>query len=125
MDRVTVLPHRPLDAFLGVIAAADVVLDTWPFGAGNTNYQTFAMGVPVVTLPGRWIRGRGTLAHYVHMGFSDCVAATPEEYVEIAVCLGTDQNFAVVLYTEARAHTVLEDDTCVSALAEFLESVAP
>ncbi len=127
MDRVTVLPHRPLDAFLGVIAAADVVLDSWPFGAGNTNYQTFAMGVPVVTLPGRWIRGRGTLAHYTHMGFSDCVAATPEEYVEIAVCLGTDAEFRsrIAELIETRAHTVLEDDTCVRALAEFLESVAP
>ena len=85
------------------------------------------MGVPVVTLPGRWIRGRGTLAHYVHMGFSDCVAATPEEYVEIAVRLGTDAEFhsRIAELIETRAHTVLEDDTCVRALAEFLESVAP
>ncbi|PPR65004.1 MAG: hypothetical protein CFH10_00071, partial [Alphaproteobacteria bacterium MarineAlpha4_Bin2] len=52
MSRVTVLSRRTLDEFLGIIASSDVVLDTWPFGAGNTNYQTFAMGVPVVTLPG-------------------------------------------------------------------------
>ena len=126
MDRVVVLPLRPLDAFLGVIAVADVVLDTWPFGAGNTNYQTFAMGVPVVTLPGRWIRGRGTLAHYTHMGIEDCIAASPEAYVEIAVRLGTEHDFRnrVAGLIEARSDAVLEDDVCVRALAAFLEDAA-
>lgn len=126
MDRVVVLAQRPLDGFIGVIAVADAVLDTWPFGAGNTNYQTFAMGVPVVTLPGRWIRGRGTLAHYRHMGIDDCVAATPAEYVDIAVRLGTDPAWRadIARRIRERSDAVLEDDVCVRAFADFLESVA-
>lgn len=125
MDRVVVLPRRPLDGFIAVIAAADVVLDTWPFGAGNTNYQTFAMGVPVVTLPGRWIRGRGTLAHYRHMEIEDCIAASPEAYVDIAVRLGTDRPWREMIAERIRERSdaVLEDDGCVRAFADFLESV--
>ena len=110
-----------------MLAVADVVLDTWPFGAGNTNYQTFAMGVPVVTLPGQWIRGRGTLAHYQHMGIEGCIAESPEEYVEIAVRLGTDPNFRKNISRKIcdNAAAVLEDEVCVRSLARFLEEVAP
>ncbi len=127
MARVVVLPQRSLDAFVAVIATADVVLDTWPFGGGNTNYQTFAMGVPVVTLPGRWLRGRGTLAHYRHMGFDDCVAATSSEYVDIAVRLGTDKPYRdeISRRIDARSGTVLEDEVCIASFVNFLEGVAP
>ena len=127
LERVHVLSQRSLAEFLGVLAVADVVLDTWPFGAGNTNYQTFAMGVPVVTLPGQWIRGRGTLAHYQHMGIEGCIAESPEEYVEIAVRLGTDPNFRKNISRKIcdNAAAVLEDEVCVRSLARFLEEVAP
>ena len=127
MGRVVVLPQRSLEEFVGVIAIADVVLDTWPFGAGNTNYQTFSMGIPVVTLAGDWIRGRGTLAHYTHMGFDDCVAGDVEDYVEIAVRLGTDAAFRARIadLIAERSGAVLEDEVCVASFAEFLENVAP
>lgn len=127
MNRVRVLSQRSLDSFLGVLAVADVVLDTWPFGAGNTNYQTFAMGVPVVTLPGRWIRGRGTLAHYRHMEIEGCIAATPSEYTDIAVRLATDRDFRtkIVDLIKERSDAVLEDEVSMRAFAAFLEEIAP
>ncbi|MED5358615.1 MAG: glycosyltransferase, partial [Pseudomonadota bacterium] len=114
-----------LQTFVDTIALSDVVLDTWPFGAGNTNYQTFAMGVPVVTLPGRWIRGRGTLAHYTHMGIDDCVAQSPAEFVEIAHRLGTDHAYRkeIAAQIEARSDAVLEDEVCADAFAKFLAEV--
>ena len=124
-ERVVVLPQVPLQTFIDTIAASDVVLDTWPFGAGNTNYQSFAMGLPVVTLPGRWIRGRGTLAHYQHMGISDCIAESPDNYVEIAIRLGTDRRYRkkVADQIEARSGAVLEDEVCTAAFAEFFLSL--
>src|SRR3546814_18884378 len=67
MDRLVVLPRMRLNGFLTVLALADVVLDTWTFGGGNKSYLYFAMGVPVVTLPGRFMRGRTSLVHYRHM----------------------------------------------------------
>ena len=124
-ERVLVLPRVSLQTFVDTIALSDVVLDTWPFGAGNTNYQTFAIGVPVVTLPGRWIRGRGTLAHYTHMGIDDCVAQSPAEFVEIAHRLGTDHAFRkeIAAQIEARSDAVLEDEVCANAFAKFLAEV--
>ncbi len=122
LRRVRFLPRVPLGRFLAIVTAADVLLDTWPFGGGNTSYQGFAAGVPIVTLPGRYLRGRGTLAHYRHMGFSDCVAETPAAYVDIAVRLGSVSAFhARISGLIAERSGVLFDDIRVGAdLARFL-----
>jgi predicted O-linked N-acetylglucosamine transferase (SPINDLY family) len=93
IDRVFVLPRVSVPNFLSILTSADVLLDTWPFGGGNTSYQGFAAHRPIVTLPDRFLRGRGTLALYRHMGISECIAQTPEEYVKIAVRLGTDPEY--------------------------------
>ena len=124
--RVTVLDYMEFDGFLAVLANADVVLDTWPFGAGNTNYQTFSMGVPVVTLPGRYLRGRGTLAHYQHMGFEDCIADTSEDYADIAVRLGTDAEWrrAIGQKIQTRADAVLDDAVAARAFVDFMGSIS-
>jgi len=126
MDRVHILPRVPFERFLEIVVLADVLLDTWPFGSGNTSYQGFAAGKPNVTLPGKFLRGRGVLAHYRHMGFMDCVADTPESYVEIAVRLGTDTAFRSRISDLIRERSpVLFDDTrVVDDLARFLIEVA-
>jgi len=81
-DRVIVLPRRSADDYRRLIAGADVVLDTPHYSGGaNTNYDCFVAGVPVVTLPGEFHRGRFTAACYEMMGISGCTAHTAEEYV--------------------------------------------
>ena len=55
--------------------------------------QALAMGTPVVTLPGDYLRGRLGLAIYRHLGVMDCVAGDAEEFADIAVRLGTEPAF--------------------------------
>jgi predicted O-linked N-acetylglucosamine transferase (SPINDLY family) len=114
-----------VERFLGIVAAADVLLDTWPFGGGNTSYQGFAAGVPIATLPGKYLRGRGTLALYRHMGFVDCVADTPERYVDVAVRLGTDPEFhrRMSALIRERSHVLFDDERVGRDLARFLLEV--
>jgi predicted O-linked N-acetylglucosamine transferase (SPINDLY family) len=96
------------------------MLDTIHFGGGNTSYEAFALGVPIVTLPSPFLRGRITYAQYKMMGIEDPIAATPEEYVTKAVKLGTDPEArqaaselilaaSDVLYENAQAVRGLED----------------
>ncbi len=92
-DRVRFLPQQAQDDFLHLQAVADVLLDTDPFGGGNTSYEAFAVGAPVVTRPGPMLRGRLTSAFYRQMGVLDCVATTRREYVDIALRLGTDPSW--------------------------------
>ncbi len=123
--RVRFLPRVTVDRFLETMASADVLLDTWPFGSGNTSYQGFAAGIPIVTFPGKYLRGRGTLAHYRHMGFTDCVADTPESYVDIAVRLGTDSEFhrRISAMIRERCHVLFDDERVGADLVRFLLEV--
>jgi len=125
-DRVLFLPRVAVARFLAVMSSADVLLDTWPFGGGNTSYQGFAAGLPIVTLPGDSLRGRGTLAHYRHMGLSDCIAGSPENYVDIAVRLGTDPVARAMACADIRerADALFEDTRAGQAFAEFLSEVS-
>ncbi len=121
-DRVLFLPRVSVERFLEVVASADILLDTWPFGGGNTSYQGFAAGLPIVTLPGDSLRGRGTLAHYRHMDLSDCIAGSPENYVDIAVRLGTDPVARAMVCADIRdrADVLFNDARAGRAFAEFL-----
>ena len=125
LGRVRRMPRVPFANFLAIVASADVLLDTWPFGGGNTSYQGFAAGVPIVTLPGKFLRGRGSLAHYRHMGFDDCVADSPESYVDIAVRLGTDPDFhgRIAALICERSHVLFDDERVCRDLARFLLEV--
>ncbi|MEW5944437.1 MAG: hypothetical protein AB1710_11420, partial [Pseudomonadota bacterium] len=63
------------------------------FGGGNTAYEALAVGAPIVTWPGAYMRGRVTYACYRKMGVMNCVADSPDQYAELAVRLGCDRSF--------------------------------
>jgi predicted O-linked N-acetylglucosamine transferase (SPINDLY family) len=120
-DRVRFLPRRGYDDFLALTAACDVMLDPIHFGGGNTTYEALAFGVPVVTLPSRFLRGRISTALYDQMGVADCVAKSAEHYVELAASLGADadRRNAVRQILLERAGAILENPTGVRELEQF------
>lgn len=109
--RIRFLPRQSHENYMRLLALSDVSLDSFPFCGGNTTYQALAMGTPVVTLPGRYLRGRLSLAIYHHMGMMDCVARDVSHYAEIAVKLGTEETFRrQVAEKIAAADGVIFDD---------------
>jgi predicted O-linked N-acetylglucosamine transferase (SPINDLY family) len=122
VNRVRFLPTQPNPAFLQLCSLADVMLDTIHFGGGNTSYEALAMGTPVVTLPGELLRGRITYALYRKMGLMDCVVDSAEQYVELAVRLGTDRDYRADMRgkIEAAAGALYEDPAEVHELERFL-----
>jgi uncharacterized protein (TIGR03032 family) len=93
LRRVSFINSLPQPDFLHLIASADVVLDPFPFCGGNTSYESFAMGAPLVTYPARFLRGRLTHAMYRRMGIDALTASSTDAYVKLAVRLGTDHEF--------------------------------
>ena len=93
VDRVVFTPQLKLAEFLDLIRAADVILDPPHFGGGNTSLEAFAMGAPIVTLPGNFLRSRITYALYRKMNLLDLVADDAKTYVDLALRLGTDRNW--------------------------------
>src|SRR5438270_5138482 len=90
MRRVVFIDSLPYQDFLALIACCDVMLDTVHFNGQNTNLEAFAIGVPVITLPGRLQRERHTYGMYRAMGFMELVAQSTDEYVELALRVAGD-----------------------------------
>lgn len=121
MPRIQFLPNQPFPSFLRLLQLCDVVLDTTEFCGGTTTSQILGLGVPLVTLPGNFMRSRGTFACYQQMGMLDCVAQTPEEYVRIAVRLGTDAEYRQTIRTQiaSRNGPLYENTGYVRELEDF------
>ena len=120
-DRICFVPRLSYEDFLRLNASVDVLLDPIHFGGGNTSYEAFAFGVPIVTLPSQFLRGRITHALYQKLDVFDCVAQSPQEYAEMAVRLGTDSEFrhAVSEKILARNDRLYEETEAVRELERF------
>jgi|CXWL01.1.fsa_nt_gi predicted O-linked N-acetylglucosamine transferase (SPINDLY family) len=122
VHRVRFLPWLSPDDLMSVLMAADVVLDTFHFGAATTTFLVLATGTPIVTLPAAYARGRATLGLYRKIGVMDCVASTPEEYVDLAVRIAADKECRNRLRARIleRCGTLYRDADLVSQMTAML-----
>lgn len=125
-DRIVLLPKQPYDGFLRLMQAAPVMLDTWPFGGGNTTLEALAMGTPVVTLPDTHLRGRLTRGFYRRMGYEDLVATSQDDFVERALQLGCDPDRRAQVRAQIAQHAgaLYEDTETLDDFARFFEEAA-
>ncbi len=123
-DRVIWLPRQTGMDYLALVAASDVSLDTVHFGSGNTTYQSLAFGVPFVTCPTGQMRTRVTTGMYKRMNVPDCIAKSFDEYVEIAVRLGTEHEFRhhVSQQIHDNSHLLFDDEDAVRQTEQFLHA---
>jgi predicted O-linked N-acetylglucosamine transferase (SPINDLY family) len=95
MERVHFLPSQPHHRLLALYELSDVVLDSYPAGGCTTTRELLELSKVVVTLPARLLGGRWTYAYYQIIGDETLnemvIAKTEQEYVELAVMLGTDE----------------------------------
>lgn len=89
--RLIVLNRMPPKDFMTLLVSSDAVLDPWRFGGGSSSLEAFAMGVPVVTRPGAFLRERVTMAAYAKIGMEELCATDAKHYENLAVRLANDQ----------------------------------
>ena len=124
-ERVRFIEPLPYDDYLQLLPHCDVLLAPIHFGAGNTSYEAFAFGGPTVTLPSDMLKGRITHGMYRAMGINECIASSPEQYVDIAIRLGTDRDFRRTVHEKilASTHVLYENAAGVRDLEAFLRGV--
>jgi predicted O-linked N-acetylglucosamine transferase (SPINDLY family) len=112
------------ERFLQLLAAADVALDTPHFNGMNSSLEAFAVGTPVVTLPGQLQRGRHTQAMYRRMGLSDCIARDEEDYAAIAVRIACSSEYRAALRQSLleRNTALFEDERVIEEFCRFFEA---
>ena len=90
-SRIHFLPRLSQEEYFAVLSESDIILDTIYFGGGNTSYEAFAMGKIVITLPGKFLRGRLTLGLYRKMSIIEPVADTKSQFVKLASYFGKNK----------------------------------
>ncbi len=96
IQRIQVLPRLGYSDYLAMVQQCDVLLDSLYFSGGNTSFEGLALGTPIVTLPGTFLRGRFTYGCYQQMGdknlLAACVAKNLDDWVEKIVHTAIDQS---------------------------------
>lgn len=122
-ERLIFLPALSFTEFLGLSAAADVLLDSLHFSGGNTTLEGLGVGTPVVTWPSEFARGRLTAAICREFGIDDLIARDAGHYAELAVRIATDPGLRAELSARIRAagDDFFENGESVDVFADFLE----
>ena len=83
--QVKFLPRLNARTFRQALKLADVVLDPFHWSGGGTSLDAFAVDLPVVTMPGRFMRGRQTAAMLRMLDANTLIASDVDGYVKTAI----------------------------------------
>ena len=124
-DHCVVLPLLGKFDYWNLNLVSDVFLDSLEWSGGVTTLEAIACDLPVVTMPGRYMRGRHSYGILTQLGVTDTIAHDKDEYVDIATGLGADREWRSDVINRMKAnHSRLYSDTkCVRALEDFFRSV--
>jgi protein O-GlcNAc transferase len=89
-ERIACVPYAYEPPYGQQFAGVDIALDNYPYNGVTTTCESLYGGVPVISLHGRNGVSRSGLSLLGTLGLSELAASTPEQYVEIAVALGSD-----------------------------------
>ncbi len=90
-SRIDVVNKRPRQEYLQMHNEVDVALDTFPFNGHTTVCDALWMGVPSIMLEGGRYASRFGGSTLLGVGLGELIAHDPDEYVELAVALASDQ----------------------------------
>lgn len=89
-DRVVFAKQMPLQEHLNRLSIADLVLDTFPYGAHTTASDALLVGVPVVTLRGESFASRVASSLLTALGLEELITQTQFEFEKLAIFLATE-----------------------------------
>lgn len=121
LGRGVILPSMSHDDYLRVNILCDVMLDTLHWSGGNTTLDALASCLPVVTLPGEFMRGRQSYGMLKCMGLDELIAKDQDDYVAIATRLGTDSVWRqqVAQHISANNDVIFDDEKPLRQLEQF------
>lgn len=124
-ERVRILPHQFHAQYLRINQLCDVMVDTLHWSGGHTSLDALATGLPVVTVEGRYMRGRQTAAMLRILGAEELVVPDAKALVAKAVELASESGQREVLtrkLTDSRGQ-LFDRQEPIRALEDFLDGV--
>jgi CRISPR-associated protein Csy1 len=92
-ERTRALPQVGHDDYLRINMLCDAMIDTLHWSGGNSSLDALACSLPVVTLPGAFMRGRQSAGMLSLLGVPELIAADHAGYLSIAARLAGDESW--------------------------------
>ncbi|QBB70216.1 hypothetical protein ELE36_07490 [Pseudolysobacter antarcticus] len=126
-NHLRILAHGSRDYFLRVNKVCDVMLDSLYWSGGNTTLDALHCGLPVVTCPGEFMRGRQSMAMLRRLGCDELIVGSPLALAESAVALAQDRTRRASISARIRERLpMLTDDVApLLALDKILRDLLP
>jgi protein O-GlcNAc transferase len=120
---LVVVPWATRPQFYSIMRQADVFLDTIGFSGFNTAMQAVDCALPIVTVEGKFMRGRFGSAILRRMGLDELVQQDDSSYVHAAVKLASDPAYKATLKAKMTAQRAVlyRDKAPVRALEQVLQ----
>ncbi len=118
-----VMPRLDRNRFAAAIGQCDVVLDSIGWSGCNSTLESLVHDLPVVTMPGEFMRGRHSAAILQMMDVTETTAATIEDYVALAARLAREPDWRKSLKARIAANKarLYRDRAPVTNLENFIE----
>jgi protein O-GlcNAc transferase len=126
-ERIECVPYANDPPYGQQFAGVDIALDNYPYNGVTTTCESLYVGEPVISLYGRNGVSRSGLSLLGTLGLGELAASTPEQYVDIAVALGSDLSRLEQLRASLRARfeqSSLRDEKRFAANFEKLLRIA-
>ena len=119
------IPWLDAGAFHGLLEKSDVYLDTIGFSGFNTAMQAVECDLPIVTVDGKFLRGRFASGILKQMDLAELVASNRSEYSALATKLVTNPTYRRQIRRKMAASKarLFNDTSVVRALERFLTTV--
>ena len=120
------LPRLDYADYMGLFCIGHHTLDTLDWNGGNSSFQSFSLGCPVVTMPTQFMRGRHTVSMLEQMGINELIAKNPQPYVKISHKLLNNDPFyeRVRSKISAQQSNLFCDSAVSSAFKAWVDSLS-
>lgn len=132
LSRIHFIPRVNSDQLTFLFQRATVVLHPFPFDGSKTASDVLGSGVPLVTFPQRYLRGRLASTLYATMALHEidtgvksttcCIASDIGDYISKVLRLGLDTEYRnrVANAIQLRKHRIYDDQETSFEWARFL-----
>jgi predicted O-linked N-acetylglucosamine transferase (SPINDLY family) len=119
-------PLRSRADYLRVNQACDIMLDTLHWSGGNTSLDALHAGLPIVTSPGRFMRGRQSMAMLKRLACDDLIVDSPQALAACAVEIAHDRTLRAAFAGRIRQNLAdfVADEAPLHALDAALKALA-
>jgi protein O-GlcNAc transferase len=123
-DHVLFLRRMSGTEFDALTRRMHVMVDSLGWSGGNTTLAAIEAGIPLITCPGAFMRGRHSYAMFRMMDMPSAIAANTDDFVEKLITLGRSAEARHAMREELhqRKSTLYEDKSLIAALDGFLKT---